>query len=75
MQRHTKTKMVIVITHGFVSSKIYNKRKAFNFDIVNSHFWMATYLVPFLIVFTFVNLLGLQECLVICLTSMLVSKI
>ena len=60
---------------GFVSSKIYDKRDDFDFDIVNFHFWMVTF--PFLPLtgFTFLNLFGLLECLVMWLISMPVIKV
>ena len=31
------------ISNGFVSSKIYDKRDDFEFDIVHFHFWMVTF--------------------------------
>ena len=31
------------ISNGFVSSKIYDKRDDFDFDIVNFNFWMVTF--------------------------------
>ena len=34
--------------NGIVSSKIYDKWDDFNFEIVNSHFLMEMFLVPFL---------------------------
>ena len=72
-----------LISNGFVSFKIYDKRDDFDFDIVNSTFFFvffvyflkATFLVPPLMVFTFLSLFGLQECLVIWMTSMLVTKL
>ena len=36
------------ISNGFVSSKIYDKRDEFNFDIVNFPFWMAMFHVVLL---------------------------
>ena len=42
------------IFNGFVSSKIYDKRDDFDFDIVN--FWMVTFPVLRLTGFTFLNL-------------------
>ena len=61
------------ISNGFVSSKIYDKRD--DFDIVIFHFWMVTF--PFLPLtgFTFLNLFGLLECLVMWLISMPVIKV
>ena len=58
------------ISNGFVSSKIYDKRDDFDFDIVNFHFWMVTFPVLSLTGFTFLNLFGLLECLVMWLISM-----
>ena len=48
--------------------KINDKRDDFGFDIV-------TFLLFPLMVFTFLSLFGLQECRVIWLTSMLVTKL
>ena len=39
-----------------------------------SQFWMATFHVPLLMVFTMLSLFGSQECLIIWLTSMLVTN-
>ena len=75
----------LLISNGFVSSKMPDKHVDFDFDIVNFlfsffffffffFFLMGTFLVSLLMVFIFLNLLGLQECLVI-LTSMLVTKL
>ena len=55
------------ISNGFVSSKIYDKRDDFDFDIVNFPFSLTG--------FTFLNLLGLLECLVMWLISMPVIKV
>ena len=63
------------ISNGFVSSKIYDKRDDFDFDIVNFPFWMVTFPVLPLTGFTFLNLFGLQECLVMWLISMPVIKV
>ena len=41
------------VANGFVSSKIYDKRDDFDFDIVNFPFWMVTFLVVLLMVYTF----------------------
>ena len=49
------------IANGFVSSKTYDKRDDFDFDIVNIRFWIVTFLAVFLMVYTFRNLLGLLE--------------
>ena len=53
------------ISNAFVSFKINDKRDDFDFDIVNFPVWMVTF--PFLshTGFTFLNLFGLPECLVI----------
>ena len=42
------------ISNGFVSSKIYDKRDDFDFDIVN-RFWMVMPLVVLLMAYTFRN--------------------
>ena len=63
------------ISNGFVSSKIYDKRDDFDFDIVNFHFWMVTFLLLLLTRFTFLNLYGLLECIVMWLISMSVIKV
>ena len=49
------------VANGFVSSKIYDKRDDFDFDIGNFPFWMVTFLVVLLMVYTFRKLLGLLE--------------
>ena len=49
------------ILNGFVSSKIYDKRNDFDFDIVNFPFWMRTFHVLPITVFTFLNLFSLLE--------------
>ena len=62
------------ISNGFVSSKIYDKRDDFDFDIVNFPFLdgdvprSTSYLL-------FLNLFGLLECLVMWLISMPVIKV
>ena len=58
------------VANGFVSSKIYDKRDDFDFDIVN-RFWMVTFLVVLLMVYTFRNLLGLLESAIMLQTSTL----
>ena len=63
------------ISNGFVSSKIYDKRDVFDFDIVNFPFWMVTFPVLPLTRFTFLSLLGLLESLVMWLISMPVIKV
>ena len=50
----------------FVSSKIYDKRDDFDFDIVK----MVTFLSVLLMVYTFRNLLGLLESAIMLRTSM-----
>ena len=62
------------ISNGFVSTKIYDKRDDFDFDIVNFPFLDGH--VPHLPLtgFTFLSLFGLLECLVMWLISMPVKK-
>ena len=60
------------VANGFVSSKMYDKRDDFDFDIVNfPFFWMVTFLVVLLMVYTFRNLLGLLESAIMLQTSTL----
>ena len=63
------------ISNGFVSSKIYDKRDDFDFDIVSFPFLMVTFPVLPLTGFTFLNLFGLLECVVMWLISMPVIKV
>ena len=59
------------ISNGFVASKIYDKRDDFDFDIINFPFLDGD--VPrstfYGVNFTFLNLFGLLECLVMWLIS------
>ena len=60
------------VANGLVSSKIYDKRDDFDFDIVNVPLvWMVTFLVVLLMVYTFRNLLGLLESAIMLQTSTL----
>ena len=59
------------VANGFVSSKIYDKRDDFDFDIVNFPFWMVTFLVVLLMVYTFRNSLSLLESAIMLQTSTL----
>ena len=64
------------ISNRFVSFKVYDKRDDFDFDIVNCPFLDGD--VPrstFFTGFTFLNLFGLLECLVMWLISMQVIGI
>ena len=57
---------IFSISNGFVSSKIYDKRDYFDFDIYYFfRFWMVTFLAVLLMVYTFLNLLGLLESAII----------
>ena len=51
------------VANGFVSSKIYDKRDDFDFDIINFPFWMVTFLVVLLMVYTFRNFNARNKCL------------
>ena len=57
------------ITNGIVSSKIYDKRDEFNFEIVNFHLLMEMFLALLPIVYVFLSLFVLQECVLILMTS------
>ena len=52
----------LFITNDIVSSKIYDKRDDINFEIVNFHFLMQMILAPHHIVYIFLCLIVLQEC-------------
>ena len=62
-------------SNRFVSTKIYDKRDDFHFDIVNFPFLDSDVPVIPLTGFTFLNLFGLLECLVMWLISMPVIKV
>ena len=57
------------ITNGTVSSKIYDERDDFNFEIVNFLFLMEMFLVPLPMVYIFLSLFVLQECVLMFMTS------
>ena len=59
------------VSNGFVSSKIYDKRDDFDFDIVNFPFLDGDVPVVLLMVYTFRNLLGLLESGITLQTSTL----
>ena len=59
------------VANGFVSSKIYDKRDDFDFNIVNFPFLDGEFLVVLLMVYTFLNLLGLLESAMMLQTSTL----
>ena len=63
------------ISNGFVSSKIYDKRDDFDFDIVNFPFLDGDVPRSTSYGFIFLNLFGLLECLVMWLISMPVIKV
>ena len=57
------------ITNGIVSSKIYDKRDDFNFEILNSHFLMELFLTLLPMVYIFLSLFVLLECVLMLMTS------
>ena len=57
------------ITNGIVSSKIYDKRDDFNFEIVNFPFLMEMFLAPLPMVYIFLSLFVLRECVLMLMTS------
>ena len=59
----------ISVANEFISSNIYDKRNDFDFDILKFRFWMVTFLGVLLMVYTFRNLLGLQESEIMLRTS------
>ena len=64
-----------IIAHGFVSSKIYDKRDDFDFDIVNFPFRKATFLAMLLMAYTFRNLLDLLESVIMSRNKCLTAKL
>ena len=58
------------ITNGIVSSNTYAKRDDFNFRIVLiSYFLMEMFLAPLPMVYIFLSLFVLQECVLMLMTS------
>ena len=57
------------ITNGIVSSKIYDKRDDFNFEIIISPFLMEMFLAPLPMVYIFLSLFVLRECVLMLMTS------
>ena len=57
------------ITNGIVSSKIYDKRDDFNFEIVNFLFLMEMFLALLPMVYIFLSLFVLLECVLMLMTS------
>ena len=57
------------ITNGIVSSKIYDKRDDFNFEIVNFHLLMEMFLALLPMVYIFLSLFVLLECALMLMTS------
>ena len=58
----------VSITNGKVSSKIYDKRDDFNFEIVNFPF-LSGILAPLPMVYIFHSLFVLRECVLMLMTS------
>ena len=57
------------IKNGKVSSKIYDKRDDFNFEIVNFPFLMEMFLALLPMVYIFLSLFVLLECVLMLRTS------
>ena len=57
------------ITNGKVSSKIYDKRDDFNFEIVNVPFLDGDFPCPLPMVYIFLSLFVLLECVLMLMTS------
>ena len=55
--------------NGFVSFKTYDKHDDFDFDVVNFPFLKVTFSAVPLMVYTFRNLLGLLESVIMLSTS------
>ena len=61
--------LYLSITNSIVSSKIYDKRDGFNFEIVNFHFLVEMFLAPLPLAYIFLSLFVLQECVLMLMTS------
>ena len=57
------------ITNGIVPSKIYDKSDDFNFEIVHFPFLMEMFLAPLPMVYIFLSLFVLLECVLMMMTS------
>ena len=57
------------ITNGIVSSKIYDKRDDFNFEMLVSHFLMEMFLALLPMVYIFLSLSVWLECVLMLMTS------
>ena len=57
------------ITNGIVSSKFMINRIFFNFEIVNVPFLDGEFLAPLSMVYIFLSLFVLQECVLMLMTS------
>ena len=57
------------ITYGLVSSKICDKRDTFYFEIVNLPYLVEMFLAPLPMVYIFLCLFVLQECVLVLMTS------
>ena len=61
--------LTLSITSGIVSFKIYDKRDNFNFEKVNFPFLDELFLAPLPMVYLFLSLIVLLECVLISMTS------
>ena len=57
------------ITNGIVSSKIYDKRDDFNYEIANFQFLMEMFLSSLPMVYLFLSLFVLLYCVLMLMTS------
>ena len=57
------------ITNGIVSFKMYDKRDNLNFEIVNVPFLGGDFLAPLPMVYIFLSLFVLLECVLMLMTS------
>ena len=61
--------LALSIMNGIVSSKIYDKRDVFNFEILNFPFLDGDIPRPLLMVYILSNLFVLRECVLMLMTS------
>ena len=59
--------LIVSKTNDIVSSKTYDKRDDFNFEII--HFLMQLFLAALPITYIFLSLFVLQECVLMLMTS------
>ena len=57
------------VMNGIISSKNYDKRNDFNNEILNFYFLMEMFLAPLFMVYIFLSLFVLRECVLMLMIS------